>query len=144
MAINIKENASAVIKAFLILAVIATVIGTISTGLTMIDTSVIPEQLQGVVAMVQTIFNVPLWSFGVIFIRNIYGYFKKKLQADPNTHEEIKYNLSKLGETLAIYLPIATILATMLPEHYGVLIFGVIAVIDSIKNEILQLQNIFK
>lgn len=77
-------------------------------------------------------------------LRNIYGYFKKKLQADPNTHEEIKYNLSKLGETLAIYLPIATILATMLPEPYGVLIFGVIAVIDSIKNEILQLQNIFK
>ena len=44
------------------------------------------------------------------------------------------------GETLAIYLPIATILATMLPEPYSILTFGVIAVIDSIKNEILQLQ----
>jgi hypothetical protein len=136
---SVKTYGSAALTALLVLAVVATVLGTVSSVLTTIDVTTLPDYIASTVCFFQTAFSVPMVAFVIVFIRNLYGFLKVKLKSELTQNTEVNYSVKKLGETMAIYLPVATILFATCPEPYNLIIMGIITVVDIVKGELLSL-----
>jgi len=145
--VNAKKTGLVLLTAIMLLAVFTG----ISTYVSQVPIDSIPEPLLGFWGYVVTFFALAIVTTVVGFSRNILGYLAEYFKEN---HSE-EYDLNKLGETLALYVGVITMvlsaiepIASLVPPPYNNVVATVMAIgaativiLDLVKKQLSALRR---